>query len=519
MLASQEISMAKKRTTFGARLALATLAVGLTLAQAEDQAQWGQRHTRNMVSGETGLPTTFDPKTGQNVKWSAKLGTRTYSTPVVAGGKVLIGTNNGEPRDPRHRGDRGVLMCLDEKDGAFLWQLVVPKKTEDEGYADWPEVGIVSPPTIDGERIYLVNNRNEVMCLDLDGQADGNQGPFLDEGRHMARRGDAPMNVTPSDADILWVFDMGGELGVRAHDAPHCSILALGRYLYICTSNGVDAQHRRMVAPEAPSLIVLDKETGRLVAHDAEPIGPKIAHCTWSSPSTASVGGKDLVFFAGGDGICYAFEAVSQTRKTVAPVELKKVWRFDCDPEGPKENVHQYKGNRTTSPVNIYGMPVFHRNRIYVAVGGDFWHGKTEAWLKCIDSSGSGDITAGGELWSHPLTRHCMATPAVHDGLVFIGDTRGKLHCLEAETGRPHWTHQSSGTIWGSPLVADGKVYQGNQSGDLMVLAAHKDKKILGEVALKGPINGSPIAANGVLYIATWTHLYAVEAGGGESSQ
>ena len=147
------------------------------------------------------------------------------------------------------------------------------------------------------------------------------------------------------------------------------------------------------------------------------------------------------------------------------------------------------------------------------------WHGKTEAWLKCIDSSGSGDITAGGELWSHPLTRHCMATPAVHDGLVFIGDTRGKLHCLEAETGRPHWTHQSSGTIWGSPLVADGKVYQGNQSGDLIVLAAHKDKKILGEVALKGPINGSPIAANGVLYIATWTHLYAVEAGGGESSQ
>lgn len=511
--------MAELQTTVGAAAVLGILAAGLATAQAGDQAQWGQRHTRNMVSEETGLPASFDPETGQNIKWSARVGTRTYGTPVVAGGKVLIGTNNGDPRDRRHRGDRGVLMCFGEDDGAFLWQLVVPKKTEGEGYADWPEVGIVSPPTVVGERVYLVNNRNEVMCLDLDGQADGNDGPFLDEGRHMARAGDAPMEVTPSDADILWVFDMGGELGVRAHDAPHCSILAHGKNLYICTSNGVDAQHRRMVAPDAPSLIVLDRENGQLLARDAEPIGPKIAHCTWSSPSIASVGGKELVFFAGGDGVCYAFEALSQTRKSVHPAELKRVWNFDCDPDGPKENVHQFKGNRSTSPVNVYGMPVFHQDRLYVAVGGDFWHGKTEAWLKCIDPSGSGDITAGGELWSHPLERHCMATPGVHDGLVFIGDTRGVLHCLDAGTGHAHWTHQSSGTIWGSPLVADGKVYQGNQGGDLVVLAAHREKKILGEVALRGPINGSPIAANGVLYIATSTHLYAVEEGEGKASR
>src|SRR5215813_159919 len=71
-----------------------------------DQPQWGQPWSRNMVSEETGLPESFDPKTEKNLKWSAQLGTETHSTPIIAGGRVYIGTNNGNPRDPKHQGDR-----------------------------------------------------------------------------------------------------------------------------------------------------------------------------------------------------------------------------------------------------------------------------------------------------------------------------------------------------------------------------------------------------------------------------
>ena len=84
-----------------------------------------------MVSNEKGLPESFDIKTGHHVKWSAQLGTQTHSTPIVAHGRVYIGTNNGAPRDPRHQGDRGVLMAFDEKTGKFLWQLVVAKREKD----------------------------------------------------------------------------------------------------------------------------------------------------------------------------------------------------------------------------------------------------------------------------------------------------------------------------------------------------------------------------------------------------
>ena len=35
-----------------------------------------------------------------------------YGGPVVAGNKVFIGTNNEKPRDPKIKGDKGILLCL-----------------------------------------------------------------------------------------------------------------------------------------------------------------------------------------------------------------------------------------------------------------------------------------------------------------------------------------------------------------------------------------------------------------------
>ena len=228
-------------------LSVATLAL-----RAEDRPQWGERYSRNMASPEKSLPAVFDPKTGQNIKWKADLGTSTWATPVVAGGRVLIGTNNDKPRDPRHQGDRGIVLCLDEKDGSFCWQLVVPKR-EGDIYQDWPKVGICSPPTVEGDRVYVLTNRAEVLCLDLKGQANGNDGPFRDEGRFMAPQGSPPMQVTEKDADIIWVFDIPAQAGTYRHDTGHASILLHGNYLYLNSCNGVDNTHRRIRARMLPA--------------------------------------------------------------------------------------------------------------------------------------------------------------------------------------------------------------------------------------------------------------------------
>ncbi|MEP0843884.1 MAG: PQQ-binding-like beta-propeller repeat protein [Phycisphaerae bacterium] len=478
-------------------------------AWGADQPQWGRRHARNMVSDETGLPAGFDPASGRQVRWTADLGTETYSTPIVASGRVFIGTNNLRPRDPHHTRDCGVLMCFDEKDGRFCWQLVVPKLGPSP-YLDWPRTGMVSPCTVEGDRVYMLSNRNEVMCLDLAGMANGNDGPYQDEGAHMGLPDGPAEPVNPTDADVLWLFDIDRELGVHQHDAAHCSILIDGPYLYLCSSNGVDDTHLRIVAPEAPGLIVLDKATGRLVARDRERMAPNTIHCTWSSPAIGEVNGRRLVFFGGGDGVCYAFEALPPGLPPDQGRVLKKVWSFDCDPSAPKENVHRYQDNRREGPVNIMGMPVFHGGRVFVAAGGDFWHGRRVSWLKCIDAAQTGDVTRDGQVWSYAMDQHCMSTPAIHDGLVYIADCRGRVHCLDLATGKPHWVHPTGGEIWASTMVADGKVYVGNRSGELWVLAASREKKVLATVDLDGPIQGTPTPANGTLYVATMKRLYAI---------
>jgi len=392
----------------------------------------------------------------------------------------------------------------------------------------------------------------------------------------MAPKGSPPIEPGTADADILWLFDLTSGAGIWSHDAAHSSILVHGRYLYVNTGTGVDNTHKRIRAPDAPSLVVLDKATGRFVARDDERIAPRIFHCTWSSPSLGEIDGRPLVFFAGGDGVVYAFEALPQngftqptsrestavslgidppsrsdsssvrpssgaaalsptialdppkalSRNDAAPedrrtprretvteevVKLRKVWQFDFDPAAPKENVHQYNTNRREGPSNIYGMPVFHQNRIYVAGGGDLFWGKNGAWLKCIDATKTGDITHSAEVWSYPLERHVFCTPAWYAGLVFVADCGRKFHCLDAETGQPYWTHEITGEVWASPLVADGKVYLGTRSGAFWVFAASKEKKILSTVELKNPISATATAANRVLYVATMTHLYAVE--------
>ncbi len=314
-------------------LALVALALAPTRSPAGDQPQFGQAWSRNMVSAERGLPARFDPKSGENTLWSVHLGTETHSTPILGSGRILVGTNNGEPRDPRHAGDRGVLMCFNEADGAFLWQLVVPKRDEDV-YFDWPKSGISSTATLEGDRVYVVDNRGVVLCLDLHGMANGNDGPFTLESIYYAIQptntlsqgapaafhpdgrlmSDAPapnrVEVGPTDADILWMFDLTSGAGIWSHDAAHSSILIRGDHLYLNTGTGVDNTHKKIRRPDAPSLVVLDKRTGAYLARERDGIGPDIFHSTWAPPSSDG----ERIYFAAGNGRVYAYDPIAMKK-------------------------------------------------------------------------------------------------------------------------------------------------------------------------------------------------------------
>lgn len=477
-----------------------------------------------MVSLETDLPESFDPgtrdqKTGQivlsegsGVKWVARLGSLSYGTPVVAGGKVFVGTNNESPRDKKFEGDYSVVMCFEEATGRFLWQLAVPKLGAGK-VSDWEYLGICSSPAVEGNRLYLVTNRCEVVCLDTEGMANGNDGPFQDEARYCAGPDKPPVQIGPRDGDIIWRFDMSEELGVFPHNVTSCSPLVLGDLVYTATSNGVDWSHVNLPAPKAPALIAVNKKTGELAGEEGSSIGRNTLHSNWSSPAFGKVGSKDILIYGAGDGFCYGFEPVPVKDADGLGI-LKEIWRFDCNPPHYRmKDGKPIKYATHDGPSEVIATPVFHKGRVYVAIGQDPEHGEGLGRLSCIDAGQTGDVTTSGKVWTYDKINRSISTASIVDDLLFVADYAGVVHCLDAETGKVHWTHNTGSHIWGSTLAADGKVYVGNEAGDLTILAVGKEKKVINTVNLGGPVYSTPVAANGVLYVATQSQLYAIQAG------
>lgn len=439
---------------------------------------WGGTPQRNMVSSVKNLPTSWDVKTKKNIKWKSDLGTQSYGNPVIADGKVFVGTNNDVPRNPEIKGDKGVLMCFRESDGKFLWQAITDKSASSAN--DWPDVGVCSSPLVEGKRLYYVTNRGELVCLDTEGFTDGkNDGPCQDE-----------IYKGPTDADIIWKLDMMKELGVFQHNMANSSPTVWGDLLFLETSNGQDDTHEHIPSPKAPSFIAVNKNTGKIIWQDNSP-GDRILHGQWSSPALGEVNGLMQVFFPGGDGWLYGFNALTG----------EKLWKFDLN---PKDAVWPRTRN------DGIATPVFFDGKIYLATGHDPEDGEGVGHMYCIDPTKSGDITETGRIWHYDKIRRSISTAAAADGLLYISDFSGFLHCLDVNTGKPYWTYDALAAVWGSPLVAEGKVYLGDEDGDVVVLQTGKELKKIAELNMANSVYSSPVAANGVFYITTTSALYAI---------
>jgi outer membrane protein assembly factor BamB len=528
-------------------LTVALLAAGV-VSRAEDWPQWGGNDPgRNMYSAAKGLPESFDPgklkagteeidlATTKNVKWAVKLGSQSYGNPVVAGGKVFVGTNNESPRDKRHVGDRSILLAFDEKTGEYLWQLVVPKLKSGK-VNDWENLGMLAAPLVVGNKLYVVTSRCEVLCLDTEGLKNGNDGDFKTEAAYVVKdtpKEGQPVELGPQDADILWRYDMMDELGVFPHNASNCSVILVDGLLYVCTSNGQDWTHVNIPSPNSPSFIALDPATGKLVAEDNAGVGPRIFHGQWTSPAAGKVNGKWQIFFGGGDGVAYAFDTKPQkgTGASIVPVlpgtdpgltedkdtdYLKKVWWLDINPPDYKsKDGKPFKYPAAEGPSEINSTPVFYKDRVYVASGQDPEHGEGVGRLVCIDPSKTGDITKTGVLWEYKGIKRSISTCSIDPatGLLFIGDFSGFVHCLDAETGKLQWVYDMKAHMWGSTFVADGKVYVGDEDGDFVVLKADRTMKLISETNLGAPVYSTPIVANGTMFVGSQTHLFAIAAG------
>jgi outer membrane protein assembly factor BamB len=469
----------------------ATAALGPRAAPAiraaePERALFGSYPTRNMVSSETGLPSKWDIKTGTNLKWSQPAGSQSYAGPVVAGGKVFIGTNNEGLRDPKVKGDKGVVAAFSASDGAFLWQMVTDKLPSGR-VNDWPQQGVCSTPFVEGNRLYYTSNQARIVCLSTEGLKEGrNEGVTTEKYKD------------PGHGDVIWEFDMMAELDVFPHNLAASSPLVVGDLVYVTTANGVDESHVNIPSPRAPSFIALDKNTGKLVWESNLP-AEKVIHGNWSNASYGVVEGVPQVVFGGGDGWVYGFE----------PKAGKLLWKFDAN---PKDAVYALGARGTKN--DIIATPVIFDDRVYIGVGQDPEHGEGVGNFWSFDASLSGDVT-GKAFWHRggQEFRRTISTAAIQDGILYIADLSGFLYALDAKTGQLYWQHDMLAAVWASAFVADGKVYLGDEDGDVTVFKAGKTKEVLGEMNMGNSVYTTPYAKDGILYILSRNHLFALQQG------
>jgi outer membrane protein assembly factor BamB len=364
--------------------------------------------------------------------------------------------------------------------------------------------------------------------------------------------------TTPDDkeeADVIWSYDMMKSLGTSQHNMCSCSVTAWGDLLFVNSSNGVDEAHILVPAPDAPSFICMDKNTGEVYWTDNSP-RDLILHGQWSSPTVAIIGGEAQVLFGGGDAWLYSFKA--NKGKDGKPELL---WKFDGN---PKDSILELGGRGTRN--DIISTPVVYDNKVYFATGQDPEHGEGMGIFWCLDPTKRGDISEtvvknrdpsknpvprkriqaaveeeGDVIEANPNTgvvwkytefdvdnngeiddfmekfHRSISTPVIANDLVFLPDFSGLFHCIDAKTGKVYWTYDMLAAAWGSAMVAGDKVYVGDEDGDIVVFEVKKEAhKPVAEINMLNSVYSTPIMANGVMYIANKDHIFAIEEPAGE---
>ncbi len=460
-------------------------------APTGDWPMFGGTPDRNMANTvDKNIPSDWSVEEGKskNIKWTAQLGSVSYGGPVIADGKVFIGTNNSRPRDPKTKGSRAVLMAFAESDGTFLWQ-IAHEYPADEIFKDAITVGLVSTPVVEGKRVYYVTPACEMICADTDGK-------------------------------IQWRFDMMKELKVIPFHCGNCSPLIAGDLVVALTSNGI-GDEGKVASPEAPSFVAFNKNNGKVIWQSNLP-GANIIEGQWSNPALAKVNGKEQVIFPGGDSFLYGLDLATG----------KMIWKFDCQPK------RLPAGEEDRDLCYIVSTPVIHDAKVYVGLGvaPDGVRSPPFSHFLCVDATKTGDVSPktldakdaqnkdsalvwsyGGKIEPTPKLGKrriyfgkTISTCAIQDGLVYISEEAGIVYCLDAKTGQKYWEHDFKAGIWGSPYYVDGKVYIGTDDGEIAIFAHGKEKKLLNKIDMGEVVQSTPTVARGVLYVMTKSKLYAI---------
>jgi outer membrane protein assembly factor BamB len=290
-----------------------------------------------------------------------------------------------------------------------------------------------------------------------------------------------------------WAFDAG--------NAIHSSPAVGGGAVFIGTRNGqffaVDAatgKQRWKVA------------TGALMPW---PWGHESGDVYTSSPTFVD----GIVFFGAGDGRVYAVDAATGKEKWHAAtagrvrsspaVDASRVyvgsadgrvyafdratgalkWKFDT--EGVKLESGKFGFDRRT----VQSSPAVSNGMVFV--------GARDGWIYAIDAA------SGTEKWrfDHKVS-WINTSPAVINGVVYAGSSDAQfVQALDAASGKELW-RATTGTTWSSPSVAGDLIFDGDGQGRLNAIDRNAGK-VLWSFRTAGSVMSSPTPSGDLVFVGS----------------
>ena len=239
--------------------------------------------------------------------------------------------------------------------------------------------------------------------------------------------------------------------------------------------------------PPRHRFFAFDKRTGEL-RYISTPGGGVYDFNVYSTPVVSVVNGERLLIGGNADGAIYAIRVRTG----------EKVWGFMLSKRGINSSV------------------VVDGTTVYATHSEENVDEATMGRLVAIDATGKGDITKTGERWRFTVEAG-YASPAIHNGALYVVDNSANLYSIDAKTGSLQWK-QNLGTVGkGSPVVADGKIYATEVNGTLAILQPGPQgakvldsEKITVKGARRAEIYGSPAIAYGRIYFTTEEGVYCI---------
>jgi outer membrane protein assembly factor BamB len=230
-------------------------------------------------------------------------------------------------------------------------------------------------------------------------------------------------------------------------------------------------------APPNHRFLAFDKRNGAPVWFSGTRNNPY--DTTYSSPVIGVVGGQTVLVQGGGDGAVHCFQVGTGL----------KLWSY---------NVSRHGLNAT---------PLLVGDRVYCGHSEENLDTTAMGAVFCIDA------VSGEQIWKTDEIMMGRTAPILIDGRLYIIDDRCKLFVLNSETGEIVGERGGLGTVMEScPIYADGKLYVSESNGRFWILRPTPDgaEDVFSLRLRNHDLEGSPIVANGRIYIPSSEALYCI---------